>query len=121
VIWALAAVGLASDLKRTPDPAIVRARLRMDERRLAVLAVPPAAEERLRHLRACIDRAAVRWHEAVARYEASKGAATKQMRAALATCRSEMRAAGRDLRSAYARWRRALSVSPAELARVGAR
>jgi stearoyl-CoA desaturase (Delta-9 desaturase) len=105
VLRALAMTGLARKLRRTPAPAIVRARLRMDERRLGPW-LSPTARPRLEQLRTAIDRAAVRWHDLVVQYEATKNQATDQVRGALARLRTEIRTAGRELRAAYARWER---------------
>jgi stearoyl-CoA desaturase (delta-9 desaturase) len=105
LLGALATVGLARHLRRTPAPAIVRARLRMDEKRLGPW-LTPAVRPRLEQLRAAIDRTAVRWHDLVLQYEATKQGATGQVREALASLRREIRLAGRELRAAYARWER---------------
>ena len=102
--WALrafAAVGLACNLKRAPQPAIIRARLRMDEQRLAAVPIPPATQERLQHLRAAIDQAVARWHSVVAQCEAKKAEAS----GAIDGLRGDIRAAGRDLQATYARWK----------------
>jgi stearoyl-CoA desaturase (delta-9 desaturase) len=103
VLWTLSNVGIARNLRRTPQSAIVRARVRMDERRLANI-VEPAARARLQQLRAAVDTAATRWHELMARCEAMKDEATVQARALLKRLRAELRAAARELRVAYARW-----------------
>jgi stearoyl-CoA desaturase (Delta-9 desaturase) len=116
--WALRAfqvLGLTRNLKRAPQPAIVRARLRMDERRLVAGEVPLAMRERLQQLRAAIDRAGIRWQELVAQCEARKNEATGLARHALARRRAELRAASRDLQVAYADWRRALRSPDAAL------
>jgi stearoyl-CoA desaturase (Delta-9 desaturase) len=107
--WALrvlAWVGLASNLKRAPQPAIVRARLRMDEQRLVPRTVPPSAQEHLKQLRARIDQAVARWHSVAAQYEARRTEASGHAREAVRRLRAEFRAAGRDLRAAYADWKR---------------
>jgi stearoyl-CoA desaturase (delta-9 desaturase) len=105
---ALAAVGVVRNLRRTPQPAIVLARLRMDEKRLQARGVPPAAQERLHQLRAAIDQAVARWHSLVTQYEAARAEATHQAREALTSLHAEVRAAGRDLQEAYARWKRVI-------------
>jgi stearoyl-CoA desaturase (Delta-9 desaturase) len=109
ILRTCAAIGLARNLKRAPAPAIVRARLRMDERRLAARTLPPVAQERLQDLRAAIERAGTRWHDLVTQFEARKTEATSQARHALAQRRAELRAAGRELHLAYTIWKRALS------------
>jgi stearoyl-CoA desaturase (delta-9 desaturase) len=105
---ALAAVGVVRTLRRTPPTAIVRARLRMDERRLEALTVPPAARQRLQQLRAMVDGAVVRWHDLVACYEAKRLETRHQARDALAGIRAEVRAAGQEFRRVHATWKRAV-------------
>lgn len=114
ILRALAVVRLARNLRRTPRPAIVRARLRMDQRRLEQH-VSPAARERLERLHAAVDQAVSRWHDLVAQYETRKREASGQARAALANLRGEIRAAARELRECHAYWRRVVR-SPAAAA-----
>jgi stearoyl-CoA desaturase (delta-9 desaturase) len=114
---ALAAVGLASALRRTPAPAIVRARLRMDAQRLEACGVPPAAQQRLQQLRAMVDQAVVRWHDLVAQYEAKKREASAQAREVLVALRAEIRAAGRELKALHRRWER-IARSPGNAAEL---
>jgi stearoyl-CoA desaturase (delta-9 desaturase) len=120
IISSLTVVGLARNLQRTPQPVILRARLRMDERRLLSAMVPPAAQERLQQLRAAIDRAVARWHTVVDRYEANKTLATNQARDVLASLRRETSLASRELQQAYLHWQRAVR-SPASLCRAAVR
>jgi len=112
---ALAAMRLAYKLRRTPPPLVVRARLRMDERRLEAYSVPPAARQRMQQMRDAVDQAVVRWHDLVAQYEAMKGQATDQARDMLSNLRAEVRAAGRQMRATYACWKKTVR-SPARLA-----
>ena len=87
VLWSLAKLGVVRNLRRTPPAAILRARMRMDERRLATaLALQPAARERLEQLRATVDRAAVHWRERVAQYEAKKDEAMGQGASCFEAC-----------------------------------
>jgi stearoyl-CoA desaturase (delta-9 desaturase) len=116
---ALAAVGVVRTLHRTPPSAIVRARLRMDERRLDTQALPPAARERLQQLRALVDEAVARWHELVAAYEAKKLQTRDHARHVLAGIRAEMRAAGREVRRRYACWQRAARALASDLQPAG--
>jgi stearoyl-CoA desaturase (delta-9 desaturase) len=113
VLRALAWLGVVKGLHRTPAPAIVRARLRMDQRRLDAYEVPPVARERLQELRMFIDDTMVRWHDLVGRYQAKKPEATGQARQMLGSLRVEMRAVNRELKAAHMRWRR-LVRSPAD-------
>jgi stearoyl-CoA desaturase (delta-9 desaturase) len=103
---ALATVGLASNLRRTPGPAIVRARLKMDEKRMAATVVAPAVHQALQSLRASVEHAVNRWHDLVAEYEAMRKSA--QGREFLRHLRAQIRDAANELRAAYARWKRAL-------------
>ena len=115
--WALvglSSVGLARKLRRTPEPAILRARLRMDEQRLAAV-LPPTAWPRLEQLQAAITQAIERWHGLVAEYELKKREATSHARQALAALRKEIRTAWRELRAAIASWER-LTRRPAQAA-----
>jgi stearoyl-CoA desaturase (delta-9 desaturase) len=112
---ALAAMRLAHKLRRTPRPLVVRARLRMDERRLEAYSVPPAARQRMQQMRDAVEQAIVRWHDLVARYEARKSQATDQARDMLSSLRAEVRAAGRQTRAAYSSWRKTVD-SPSSLA-----
>jgi stearoyl-CoA desaturase (delta-9 desaturase) len=111
ILRTLAALGVVRGLRRTPAAAIVRARLRMDERRLEALVIPPAARQGLARLRALVDEALARWHEPVARYEASgvEAAPAGNRRASM---RAEIHAGRREVRRAYALWKRAVR-SPA--------
>jgi stearoyl-CoA desaturase (delta-9 desaturase) len=105
--WALrslAAVGLARQLRRTPAPAILRARLRMDEQRLGSQ-VPLAAQPLVEQFRASVNHAVERWHDLVAQYELLKREATVQAREAMAKLKAEIRRAARELREIDARWR----------------
>jgi stearoyl-CoA desaturase (delta-9 desaturase) len=115
ILRALSATGLVRALKRTPAPAIVRARLRMDEQRLQACVVQPEARERLQQMRDLLDQAVVRWDDLVARYQAAKREMTDQARSLMASLRVEMRVAAQELRAAHNRWRR-LMRSPADAA-----
>jgi stearoyl-CoA desaturase (delta-9 desaturase) len=109
-LCALAALGVARNLRRTPQPTIMRARLRMDEQRLAATAVPAATQERLKQLRAAIDQALTHWYAVASRYEQKRNAAGLA-RDALANLRADIQAAGRDLQLAYRRWKQTLRSS----------
>jgi stearoyl-CoA desaturase (Delta-9 desaturase) len=105
---ALAAVGLAKNLRRTSRAAVLRARVRMDERRVAVDRLSPAARERLQQIRAALDHALFRWNALVAQVEAIKREASAQARALLRALRAELRAVSRELAEAYASWQKLL-------------
>jgi stearoyl-CoA desaturase (Delta-9 desaturase) len=102
---AMSAVGLARNLRRTPPPAILRARLSMDAQRLDRW-LPPQAQPHVQQLRAAVARAVERWHDLVAQYDLIKKEARGHAREALASLRGEMRSAARELRVVYASWER---------------
>lgn len=108
ILRTLEITGLARNLRRTPQPVVVRARLRMDERRLALKELPPATRERLQAIRAAVDEAMNRWNALVAQYEAMKRDATAQAREVMRALRAELRAVRRELAVAYASWQRAI-------------
>jgi stearoyl-CoA desaturase (Delta-9 desaturase) len=103
-VWALAACGLTRNLRRTPQPEIVSARLRTDEQRLMPAAIQPSARERLEQLRGAIDGAASRWRDRVARYEAARSEVSHHRRGVLRDMRADIRRAARELQAAYERW-----------------
>jgi stearoyl-CoA desaturase (Delta-9 desaturase) len=103
-----ATIRLAKNLRRTPRHVVLRARLRMDERRFAIHALPPATRQRLQDMRAAIDQALNRWSVIVAQYEAFKREATAHAKQMMQLLRAELRALRRELAAAYASWQRAL-------------
>jgi stearoyl-CoA desaturase (delta-9 desaturase) len=103
-----AALGLARKLRRTSHASILRARLRMDERRVAIERLSPDTREKLAQIRAAVDHALVRWNAAVARYEELKEQAGRQAREMMRLLRAELRAIGRELSEAYAAWQELL-------------
>jgi stearoyl-CoA desaturase (delta-9 desaturase) len=105
---ALAMVGLAKNLRRTSRATVVRARLRMDERRLPVERLSPEARERLQKVKAAIDHALDRWNALMAQVEAIKREANDQARKLLQALRAELREVGRELTDAYASWQKLL-------------
>jgi stearoyl-CoA desaturase (delta-9 desaturase) len=112
--------GAAKNLRRTPRATIVRARVRMDEQRLAARPLSPDARERLQRLRAAIDEAATKWHALVSRYEELKKDAGEQARRMLRELRAQLREARRELYAAYASWQRAIRSSEMPTAAAGA-
>jgi stearoyl-CoA desaturase (delta-9 desaturase) len=107
-LWTFAGLGFVHGLRRTPQAAIVRARLRVDDRRLAAHALQPAARERLQALRAAVEQASARWHQLASQYEARKDEATGHALEALRGLRADIRRSAYELRVAYATWRRSL-------------
>ena len=115
-IRALSFVGITKNLRRTPAAKVVRARLKMDEMRLARQELPPAALERLAQIKAALDHALSRWSTAMAQYEERKREATHQAREMLRQLAAEIRLWRYETKLAYESWKRALR-SP-ELAMV---
>jgi stearoyl-CoA desaturase (Delta-9 desaturase) len=110
--WVLVAceyLGIARNLRRTPVPAIVRASLRMDEKRLASAEVSVTARERIVALRVAINRLAERFAQCLADYEQAKAKAGREARRLMRKLRSDLRAAALELQSAQATWRRLLA------------
>jgi stearoyl-CoA desaturase (delta-9 desaturase) len=103
---ALAMVGLAKNLRRASRAAVVRARLSMDERRVPMDRLSPAARERLRLIRAALDHALNRWNAIVAQVEAIKREASAQARQLIRALRAELREVSRELAEAYASWQK---------------
>jgi stearoyl-CoA desaturase (delta-9 desaturase) len=104
----LASVGLARNLRRASRAAVIQARLRMDEQRVALHRLSPAARERLENVRAAIDHALVRWNTIVSQYEAMKREASDQARAMMRALRAQLRELSRELAQAYAAWQKML-------------
>ena len=106
--WAISgftAVGLARDRVRVPAHVILKARLRMDERRSrARLDRTPLLEEHLRTLRENLEEILDRWTEGKKRLAELRGRVEDSSREALRKCRAEIREARRDFRAAYQMW-----------------
>ncbi len=71
LIRCMAWLGLARNLKRTSDAIILRARLRMEARRLEARLACPTTRDRLTETRARLDEKLAQWHAAITRYEAA--------------------------------------------------
>jgi stearoyl-CoA desaturase (delta-9 desaturase) len=107
ILSALSTVGVTRNLRRTPAPAVIRARVRMEERRLERAGVLPGrASEALQSARAAVDEALGRWNALLKRYEAARREAEARCSGALGRLRDDCVAARADVREALARWRR---------------
>jgi stearoyl-CoA desaturase (delta-9 desaturase) len=84
----LAYCGLARNLKRTSAPIIMRARLRMQSRRLEAQAGCPTKLDRLVQLRARFEEHLATWHAAVTRHEAARAEKKREL---LVRLRPELR------------------------------
>jgi stearoyl-CoA desaturase (delta-9 desaturase) len=98
----LAAVGLARNLKRTPHPAIARARLRMEARRLEARPLPDGARARLRELRAELEAKYAEWQALLARREKARQQRRQDLRRSLG---AEIGRTRRSIRQTYRDWR----------------
>ena len=97
----LATVGLARNLKRTPGLVVLRARLRMDERRLDERTLPDRIRERARELRQTLDNKLAEWHTLLAHKEtAEKGTDPAHLR----RIREELRKLQRHAHELYRAW-----------------
>jgi stearoyl-CoA desaturase (delta-9 desaturase) len=108
VLRALAAVGLIWNLRRTPRATVLRARVRMDEQRLAARELTPSLRARLQQSRNAIEEALARWSALLARHESARRELATKPRDVLRAAALELRAARRELAAAYGRWRRSL-------------
>ncbi len=106
VIRGLSWTGLAGGLVRAPHDAILKARIRMDEKRVAGwVAEHPVLAVRLREARERLEKLAERWAELKAQMTALRERTGRASREALDELRSEMREARRRFREAYGAWR----------------
>jgi stearoyl-CoA desaturase (delta-9 desaturase) len=100
-IRALSLVGLARNLKRTPRPIILRARLRMEERRLQLNALPEAVRERYQQIRQRLDEKVTEWQNLLQRFEAARDQRRTEV---LRRLKAEMRLIQRSFRHTYREW-----------------
>jgi stearoyl-CoA desaturase (Delta-9 desaturase) len=105
LIRTLAAIGVARNLRRTPAAAVLRARVRMEERRLSLNPIPAATGQRLQSARATVDAALTRWQSLMSRYEEMKAEAGSRWEQSLKALRAEIRIARREVQIALAHWR----------------
>jgi stearoyl-CoA desaturase (delta-9 desaturase) len=115
-IRAASLVGLARNLRRTPHQIVIRARLRMEARRLEKAAVPAPLRERLDGIKAELEQRLARWHTLANRFEALRsrgGARARRIRRRLQVTIRHVR---RDLRVAQQAWREAVRAANVEIA-----
>ena len=104
-IRAASLVGLARNLRRTPKAIVLRARLRMEARKLEKQPVPAPLRERLDNIKAELEQRLARWHTLANRFEALRsrgGARARRIRRRLQVTIRHVR---RDFRVAQAAWR----------------
>jgi stearoyl-CoA desaturase (delta-9 desaturase) len=101
LIRSLSWCGLARNLKRTSDAVIVRARLRMQARRLEAQTGCPTKRDRLQQLRVRFEEHLAQWQAALARHETARA---EKHRERLARLRPELRRLQAHVRSAQRDW-----------------
>jgi stearoyl-CoA desaturase (Delta-9 desaturase) len=109
-IRALAALGLAKNLKRTPGVVVLRARLKMDERRLAQSTLPDRIRERGRELRQILEHKLAEWHALLEAHAASSGDRDRLRR-----IRLELRRLQRHAHGLYRDWCLLMFATPARV------
>jgi stearoyl-CoA desaturase (Delta-9 desaturase) len=108
ILSVLAVFGVARNLRRTPVSAIVKATLRMDEKRLEQVKVSVTARERIEILRNTIHDLAERFANTLSAYEQARIEAGRQARGVLVRLRAELRTVQAELQEAQTAWQRML-------------
>jgi stearoyl-CoA desaturase (delta-9 desaturase) len=93
--------GLARNLKRTSAPIILRARLRMQSRRLEAQAGCPTKLDRLVQMRARFEEHLAQWNAAITRHEEARAEKKREL---LARLRPELRSLQLHVRSLQRDW-----------------
>jgi hypothetical protein len=115
-IRAASLVGLARNLRRTPKTVVIRARLRMEARKLEKQPVPAPLRERLDGLKLVLEHRLARWHTLSTRFEALRsrgGARARRIRRRLQVTIRHVR---RELRIAQQAWRETVRAAKIEIA-----
>jgi stearoyl-CoA desaturase (delta-9 desaturase) len=115
-IRAASMVGLARNLRRTPKTVVIRARLRMEARKLEKQPVPQPLRERLDGLKLVLEHRLARWHTLTTRFEALRsrgGARARRIRRRLQVTIRHVR---RELRIAQQAWRETVRAAQIEIA-----
>lgn len=114
VVYMLSLVGVTRKLRRTPPAAVIRAQVRMQQRRfeekLASAAPNAAPSETILAARATVEEALVKWQALVKRYEAARNQAGQRCAEAIARRRDECRSAQAQVRLALSHWQRVARV-----------
>jgi stearoyl-CoA desaturase (delta-9 desaturase) len=109
LIHALSATGLATDLVRAPQDTILKARLRMDERRAATWSnAHPHAAEQLRALRERLEVLAEQWSHLLAQFRELRARTEGRSRDAIVALRRQIREARHRFREEYRAWLQAI-------------
>jgi stearoyl-CoA desaturase (delta-9 desaturase) len=115
-IRAASMVGLTRNLRRTPKAIVLRARLRMEARRLEKQPVPAPVRERLEVIKAELEQRLARWHTLAGRFEALRsrgGARARRIRRRLQVTIRHVR---RDLDVAQQAWRETVRAARLDIA-----
>jgi stearoyl-CoA desaturase (Delta-9 desaturase) len=108
----LAAFGLTKNLKRTPGLVVLRARLKMDERRLEQRTLPDRIRERGRELRLILEHKLAEWH-ALLDHKATAESGGDRDR--LRRIRLELRRMQRHVHGLYRDWCLLMFAAPARI------
>lgn len=116
ILRTLATVGLTRNLRRTPAPAVLRARVRTHARKLQRAGILSDRSSRLLSgAHSQLERALGRWQELVKRYETARSGAGAWYGARCAPgtrrLRRECAAAQEEVRVALARWHRVVRLA----------
>jgi stearoyl-CoA desaturase (Delta-9 desaturase) len=93
--------GLARNLKRTSAAIILRARVRMEARRLEAQAACPSKRDRLVQMKASFEEHLAQWHALITRHEEAR---IEKKREILARLQPELRRLRRHVRSLQRDW-----------------
>ncbi len=115
IVYSLSFVGMTRKLRRTPPVAVIRAQVRMQQRRLEQRVASGSAEgtliEKVVAARATVEEALTQWQSLVKRYEAARNEAGQRCSEAIARRREECRSAQANVRRALSAWQRVLRIS----------
>jgi stearoyl-CoA desaturase (delta-9 desaturase) len=108
----LSMIGLARNLKRTPGLVVLRARLRMADRRFDERSLPERIRERARELRETLEHKLTEWHAALARKEHAEAGSDP---AHLRRIREELRNLQRHAHELYRAWTTVACAAPVRI------
>jgi stearoyl-CoA desaturase (delta-9 desaturase) len=115
-IRAASLIGLARNLRRTPNQIVIRARLRMEARTLEKQPVPAALRERLDSLKVVLEHRLARWHTLNTRFEALRSRGGVRARRIRRRLNVTIRRVRRELRIAQQAWRETVRLAQIEMA-----
>jgi stearoyl-CoA desaturase (delta-9 desaturase) len=104
-IRAASLVGLARNLRRTPKAIVLRARLRMEARKLEKQPVPAPVRERLESLKLVLEHRLARWHTLATRFEALRSRGGARARRIRRRLQVTIRRVRREFHIAQQAWR----------------